>query len=73
MNSRTTMHGNGQTIVATYKGRTYEIPDICIMGFCTGAAARGEPSSILDAVAWWAYQTNLRETSEDLAEMEEAE
>jgi hypothetical protein len=27
------------------------------MGFCTGAAARGEPSSILDAVAWWAYQT----------------
>lgn len=55
---------NSRTVVATYEGRTYEIPEICVMGFCTGAAARGEPSSVLDAVAWWAYQTALGEQFE---------
>lgn len=55
---------NSRTIVAIHEGRTYEIPEAWVVGFCTGAAARGEPSSILDAVAWWAYQAALAEQEE---------
>ena len=45
---------------ATFEGRTYTIPDLWLMGFCE---PRGDQPrrSIVEAVAWWAWQTGLAE------------
>lgn len=51
----------GRNIEATYEGRRYVIPEIWIAGFCHNGA------TVIDAIAWWAYQTTLAEREgEDL-------
>ena len=34
-------------------------PDIWLVGFCTGARARGEPCEVEDAIEWWLFQEEL--------------
>lgn len=53
----------GKLTLATYNGRRYLIPDIWLAGFCTGGLG-GHRRSIEDAVAWWAWQEELRERAE---------
>ena len=54
----------GPVCKATYRGRTYQIPDIWIAGFCQGAKLRGEPHEIGDAIAYWAQQVAYAELEE---------
>jgi hypothetical protein len=54
--------------LATYNGRTYDIPDIWLAGFCQSRYTPGHPTlagaTILEAVAWWAWQEELKEREE---------
>jgi len=43
----------------TAHGRTEEIPDIWLAGFCTG-----NNCSVQDAIAYWVWQSDLREQDE---------
>lgn len=48
---------SNRTMRATYNGRTYEIPEIWLAGFLQTWPG----ATILLAVKWWAYQTELAE------------
>lgn len=48
----------GRMTTATYEGRTYEIPEIWIAGFCHHGA------TVHDAIIWWAYQAELKRIEE---------
>jgi hypothetical protein len=54
-------------MVATVRGQRYEIPEIWVMGWCHGARLRHEPSSIADAVAFWAWQAELERAELEVA------
>ena len=55
------MTTEGRILHATYGGRTYEIPEIWMMGFCSARGQDDSPRTIQDGIAWWAYQTELAE------------
>jgi hypothetical protein len=44
---------------ATFRGRTYSIPEIWVAGFCSTG------HTVVEAVAWWAWQTELAEREEE--------
>lgn len=51
----------GRMIHATYKGQSYEIPEVWLMGFCCARGADDGPRTMQEAVAWWAWQCELAE------------
>jgi hypothetical protein len=55
---------NSRTVSAIYREREYHIPEAWIVGYCQSARARREPNQVIDAVAWWAWQTELAEWEE---------
>jgi len=55
---------NSRTVSAIYQGRTYHIPEPWIVGYCQSARAQREPDQVIDAVVYWAWQTELAEREE---------
>ncbi len=54
-----------RNVKATYKGRTYEVPEIWIVGMLQRTPPEGFLAlSIPDVIAWWAYQVELSEQEE---------
>lgn len=48
----------GRVTIATVEGRTFEIPEIWIAGFCHHGA------TVHEAIIWWAYQAELKRIEE---------
>ncbi len=60
---KTDLRPNARTTIATYNGRQYQIPEMWLAGFCSNGPD-GRSRSLADAVAWWAWQTELAEREE---------
>lgn len=61
-----------RNVTATYRGRTYEIPEIWMAVMLQRKPPEGFlPLSIPDVIAWWAYQVELEEQFQ--REQEEAQ
>lgn len=54
----------GRVVEATFNGRCYSIPEVWLMGFCSARGRDDSPRTMHDAIAWWAYQEELREREE---------
>ena len=50
---------------AEHDGRSYEIPEMWLMGFCTARGQDDSPRTMREAIAWWAFQTQLSEQEDD--------
>ena len=47
-------------VEARFNGREYRIPEYWLMGYCS-TGLDGTQRSLMDAVAWWAWQQELAE------------
>lgn len=54
----------GRMMEATINGRTYAIPEIWVAGYCSGSPGGRPIATLMDAVAWWAWQEELKEQEE---------
>jgi hypothetical protein len=57
------MTDTASVFVTRWENKTYHIPQVWLDGYMSGVAARteNETVTIREAVAWWAYQQELKE------------
>lgn len=58
------MTADAGVTVASINGREYRIPDLWLAGYCASGLDGRPTRSLMDAVAWWAWQEELREQKE---------
>lgn len=52
---------DGRMVHAECHGRSYDIPEVWLMGFCTARDGDDSPRTVWEAIAWWAWQVALEE------------